>query len=249
MLPYRGRPALVFAEPVHECIYRNIFRVKSIMALTKRHESIVAKMVRCFPVSAPPAADAIGLCVKPITRESVEELTTIMEREMDAAGKCMTPLDPALIMHPINDSLQDALSLRTRWGEEGCWPKGLTSNIKEEFIGRGLYAPQLVSFLRLFPREQLLVLSDEELQNDPVRTMARVFEHAGLQPHAVGGIASTDLERLIAEHWPTFENTGWRMHASYPPLPSTLRARMAAFYAPHNRRLAQLLHRDFHWDT
>jgi hypothetical protein len=51
---------------------------------------------------------------------------------------------------------------------------------KHSYVGRSLYAPQICRWLEQFPREQLLVLSSEELFTSPRATVMRVQQWLGI---------------------------------------------------------------------
>ena len=96
------------------------------------------------------------------------------------------------------------------------------------YLARGRYAEQLRLYFEHFPREQLLVLPLEALKTDASRAFQRIEDHLGLDHHAV------DLgARNAREGNPSI-------------LPET-RERLAAYYAPHNRELTELLGEDFGW--
>jgi Sulfotransferase domain len=99
------------------------------------------------------------------------------------------------------------------------------------YLARGIYADQMERWLRFFPRTQMLVLASEELYASPAEVMDQVYAFLGLEPH--GGAA-------YAVHNPGGYSAG--------PAPET-RARLAAFFAPHNSRLEALLGRGFGWDA
>jgi hypothetical protein len=96
------------------------------------------------------------------------------------------------------------------------------------YCARGMYAVQLARWFKLFPREQFLILESEAFYADPARTLARVLDFVHLAP------------------WqpPAFpiENDG-----HYAPLEPGTRARLSAFFAPHNGELYALLDQTFQW--
>ena len=96
------------------------------------------------------------------------------------------------------------------------------------YVLRGRYAEQLETWLRPFPREQLLVLSTEELGADTEAAYARVLDFLGLAPHTL----------------PSFPHVFRR---EYAPMPEETRARLAATFAEPNARLYELLGRDLGW--
>jgi hypothetical protein len=94
------------------------------------------------------------------------------------------------------------------------------------YLARGRYAEQLERWLAVFPREQLLVLASDELAAEPGQTFARVLEFLGAPGH--------DLEsypRVYAQ--------------SYGEMQPDTRRRLAEYFAEPNRRLYELLGRDF----
>jgi hypothetical protein len=98
------------------------------------------------------------------------------------------------------------------------------------YQARGEYAAQLERWFAAFPREQMLVLKSEDFFADPAREMAGVHRLLGLSP--VSG------QRYKPYHL-----------ADYPPLDPAIDRRLRDYFAPHNRRLADLLGRDFGWDA
>lgn len=94
---------------------------------------------------------------------------------------------------------------------------------------RGLYADQLKAWGERFPREQLLVLSTEELQAHPEDTLRQALDHLGLPYHA-----PAEFKKLNA--------------APYPDMEPATRRKLSAFFRPHNERLYEFLGRDLGWD-
>ena len=52
--------------------------------------------------------------------------------------------------------------------------------IRFSYKKRGLYSEQLERYFDLFDRDQMLVISSQELFGDPVKTVGRVLRHAGI---------------------------------------------------------------------
>jgi hypothetical protein len=96
------------------------------------------------------------------------------------------------------------------------------------YRARGLYAEQLERWWAAFPREQLLVLTNEELAGDPASTYARVLDFVGAPPFE------------LPEYPRVFDR-------EYVEMRAETRAALAAFYAEPNRRLSELLGRDLGW--
>ncbi len=101
----------------------------------------------------------------------------------------------------------------------GCW----------SYLMRSRYAEQLERWLALFPREQLHVLTLEELAREPQRTLDDVHRFLGLPEHRYG-----DLQPLHT--------------AAYDAIGVSERAQLTEYFRPHNERLYELLGRDLGWE-
>lgn len=98
------------------------------------------------------------------------------------------------------------------------------------YASRGLYAEQLERWLEFFPREQLLVLTTDELGERPAETYATVLEFLGAPPYQ------------LPEYPRVFDR-------DYPPMRDDTRAALHARFAEPNRRLERLLGRPLGWPT
>jgi len=98
------------------------------------------------------------------------------------------------------------------------------------YTHRGLYAQQLRRWLEHFPRSQLLVLQSEAMYRDPAAATARVHHFLGLRDHR--------LDR--------YEDSYQRGNYERS-MPAELRARLAAYFEPHNRELFELLGEKYDW--
>lgn len=96
------------------------------------------------------------------------------------------------------------------------------------YVARGRYAEQLERWLAFFPREQLLVLTSEELFAQPRQTYACVLDFLGAGPHALGS-----YPRVFARDYSEM-------------LPET-RLRLADYYAEPNAQISELLGRELGW--
>jgi hypothetical protein len=98
------------------------------------------------------------------------------------------------------------------------------------YAARGRYAEQLERWLAVFPAEQLLVLASEELAREPARLYAEVLAFLGAPPH--------DLDAYPRVY-----------EQQYAEMRPETRLRLAERFAQPNRRLYELLGRDFGWTS
>ncbi|XP_051926807.1 carbohydrate sulfotransferase 15-like [Hippocampus zosterae] len=106
----------------------------------------------------------------------------------------------------------------------------------------GLYVVYLLDWLSIFSREQILVLRLEDHASNMKHTMHTVFRFLGLGP--LSQPIESELNRSPASNSrrPADKDLG-------PMLPATQHV-LHHFYAPFNRKLAQVLHNDaFLWDS
>ena len=102
------------------------------------------------------------------------------------------------------------------------------SGLECSYVARGRYAEQLDRWLEYFPREQLLVVTSDELLDEPAAVMTRV-----------AGFLS-----IPEWHAPSYTLRGVREYSTMPP---ATRERLAQIFEPHNRRLEELLGRELSW--
>ncbi len=97
------------------------------------------------------------------------------------------------------------------------------------YLERGRYAEHLERWLRVFPRDQMLVLRSEDFFADPQPIFAHTLEFLGLPP---GG--PDEFRKANA--------------SSRSALEPATRGWLADYFRPHNERLYELLGRDMAWD-
>jgi hypothetical protein len=145
------------------------------------------------------------------------------------------PVDRAYSQYQMNVrkgfealSFEDALEAEPqRLREAGDW--ATTQWRYSSYATRGLYAEQLAWWFAAFPREQLLVLKSEAFFAEPAAGIAQTLAFLGLD-------AWSPVQYEV-------HNPG-----SYSDMAPATRRRLAAYFAPHNQRLYELLDWDLGWD-
>lgn len=90
------------------------------------------------------------------------------------------------------------------------------------YRSRGVYLPQIRTWLSEFPREQLLVLRSEDMYADVQGTFDRICDYLGIPGHRLPTTRTFNASRRDT-------------------LPDAARAELTAFYADHNDELAEFL--------
>ena len=101
--------------------------------------------------------------------------------------------------------------------------------VERSYLARGFYAEQLQIWMDRFPKEQLLVISSEDLANKTDETLAIVFDFLKLPNYKI-----RDLTK--------------RNEAKYPPMNPDTRKTLVEYFKPYNEKLYSLLGRKFDWD-
>lgn len=99
------------------------------------------------------------------------------------------------------------------------------------YKSRGIYVDQLAYWRQFFPREQLLILSSEDLYAEPARVMMEVQDFLGLPVKTVRNYKA------------------YNKGSYHEDLEPQLRKHLQEIFAPHNQRLYGFLERDFGWDV
>jgi hypothetical protein len=97
------------------------------------------------------------------------------------------------------------------------------------YVARGLYADQVERWASLFCRDQLLIIQSEGFYADPATVVGQVFQFLDLPAWTSGNYRKYNL-------------------AHYADMQPATAERLAAYFRPHNQRLAELLGIDFGWD-
>jgi hypothetical protein len=188
----------------------------------------------------------------------------------------------AILRNPIERAWSDYL-LHVRDGNEPCGSFREALEAQQErqaagdhraahYVESGLYGEQLRRYHERFDPEQLLVVLFEEMRDDRDATLARIFDHVGVDPTVTVGDAETynasgvPRGRMVAlalrgrhrlrpyvnrglidrarPHWERFLSS----RLDRPMLNPDDRAHLARLFAPDIEVLSSLLGRDLsHW--
>eukprot|EP01138_Halocafeteria_seosinensis_P011296 gb/GECG01011539.1/.p1 GENE.gb/GECG01011539.1/~~gb/GECG01011539.1/.p1 ORF type:complete len:642 (+),score=57.98 gb/GECG01011539.1/:1-1926(+) len=176
-------------------------------------------------------------------------------------NRCLQPSHFRLEVIPPMDVLkQEADTIESKclqadntflWGTSSCYPVGTNSNIVKDFVARGLYMAQIKHWLKYYSRDQLLVISDADLKEEPAKALNSVFQFVGVseleEPLLKSKFTQEEVNSVLEQLYPSFTKTGWQLKSEYSPMPSDIEERLTAFYTPHNRELYEFLGRDLGW--
>jgi len=169
--------------------------------------------------------------------DEVPELLAAHERgfldKMGDAKSCYSTIDgtPICVVKHEQDwpvrRLRDDLALRDFY---------FTS-----YVFRSLYHDQLHRWLRLFPRQQMMIIQSESFFANEVDTMNEVAEFLGLEPFEFH--AAEQLQR----RWDAGANNALEIPRNYPAMDDATRRLLTDFFAPYNQQLYRLIDEDYGW--
>ena len=112
----------------------------------------------------------------------------------------------------------------------------------KSYVFRSLYHDQLHRWLRLFPRQQLMIIQSERFFENEADTMNEVVQFLGLESFEFQ--ASEQLQRS----WDAGARNDLEIPQDYPTLDDATRRILADFFEPYNQQLYHLIDEDFGWN-
>jgi len=112
----------------------------------------------------------------------------------------------------------------------------------QSYVFRSLYHDQLHRWLRLFPREQMMIIQSEDFFEHKADTMNEVAEFLGLETFAF------QSAKPLQRSWDAGAANAKRKPQDYSAMDSTTRKRLAEFFEAYNKQLYHLVDRDYGWD-
>ncbi len=112
----------------------------------------------------------------------------------------------------------------------------------QSYVFRSIYHDQLHRWLRLFPRQQLMIIQAESFFETEADTMNDVAKFLGLDPFEFQ--AADQLQRS----WDAGAGNASQMPQDYAPIDDATRRMLTDFFAPYNQQLYRLIDEDFGWN-
>jgi len=101
-------------------------------------------------------------------------------------------------------------------------------NHPRSYLAKSLYAEQIKIWFELFPKENILITSTEEMSDNPIIAVNKIFQFLGMSKY--------DLK-----------NPQKRKIENYPKIEPKTRKILSEFFRPHNEELYKLTGKKFNW--
>jgi len=125
----------------------------------------------------------------------------------------------------IDSELDEINNAQTRLNDESF----LVDTYYNRILSRGFYADQLKIWYELFPNNQILMVSSEELAKKTEKTLKEIFRFLELDEKNIQDLSQKNKRK-------------------YPPMKKETRQFLLDFYKPHNQNLYSLINRKFDSD-
>ncbi len=112
----------------------------------------------------------------------------------------------------------------------------------KSYVFRSIYHDQVHRWLRLFPRQQLMIIQSERFFNNEADTMNAVADFLGLEPFEF--LTAAQLQRS----WDAGASNALKLPQEYPAMVDATREELAGFFEPYNQQLYNLIGEDFSWN-
>ncbi len=176
----------------------------------------------------------------------------IVHREMDEAQELLAAHERGFLSTDGDSkrcySTADGKPIYVARHEKG-WPqRRLVSDMDlrdyyyQSYVFRSLYHDQLHRWLRLFPREQLMIVQSEYFFENKAEIMNEAAEFLGLQTFAF------QSAKALQRSWDAGRANAPGTSQAYPKMDDTTRTKLADFFEPYNQQLYGLIGQDYGWN-
>ena len=125
-------------------------------------------------------------------------------------------------------SFEDAIDEEMNFMENHSFRESIEQ--RGSYLSKGLYAEQFKIWSDIFSKDQIHVLSTEEMQKNPRETLLELFRFLGLPDYDI-------------------KNPQKQKFFKYKEMSSNTRKKLLDFYKPHNEKFFQMIEKRFDWDN
>ena len=129
----------------------------------------------------------------------------------------------------FEDVVEENMNRLNKESHEHYGRKPKFSVEEDNHLKKGLYALQLRYWLKIFPRENILIVSAEEFESNQQIIYNKIFEFLNISKFEV-------------------KNTKKMEKGNYPPIKSETRNLLLDYFRQHNHELFELINMKFDWD-
>ena len=125
-------------------------------------------------------------------------------------------------------SFEDSIEDEIKYLEKHSFRESIDR--RRSYLSKGIYENQIQSWLEVFPRKQIHILSTEDMEKDPRETLLKVFKFL-------------DIPKYI------ITNPQKQKRSDYKKMNFKTRQRLLEYYQLHNERFFDIIKQRFDWDS
>jgi hypothetical protein len=117
----------------------------------------------------------------------------------------------------------------SKWNINSKDDNYFATKVENSKLARGFYVEQLLSWFELFPKNQILIISSEELASNTKNVMSEIFKFLNLPEYEIPNIEKVNVSK-------------------YSKMNPDTRKMLIDFFKPYNEQLFKFLDRKFDWN-
>jgi hypothetical protein len=117
----------------------------------------------------------------------------------------------------------------SKWDIDSKNDEYFSTKVEKSILARGFYVEQLLSWFELFPKNQILIISSEELASNTKNVMNKIFKFLNLPEYEIPNIDKVNVSK-------------------YSKINPKTRKTLIDFFRPYNEQLFKFLDRKFDWN-
>ena len=124
-------------------------------------------------------------------------------------------------------SFEDAIDEEMNFLEKHSFRESVDR--RRSYLSKGFYENQIKIWFNIFPREKIHILSTEDMQKNPEKTLLKIFQF------------------LVIPNY-TLKNPQKQKSSEYKKMDEKTRKILLDFYKPHNEKFFQIIQERFDWN-
>jgi hypothetical protein len=129
----------------------------------------------------------------------------------------------------FEEVIKDDMENISKWNIDSKNDEYFATKVEKSILARGFYVEQLLSWFELFSKNQILIISSEELASNTKNTMNEIFKFLNLPEYEIPNIDKINVSK-------------------YSKINPKTRKTLIDFFRPYNEQLFKFLDRKFDWN-
>ena len=125
----------------------------------------------------------------------------------------------------IEEDMNDIVT----WNDDSKDDNYFATKVENSKLARGFYAEQLPVWFELFSKNQILIISSEDLASNTKNVMNDIFQFLNLPKYEILNTKKVNVSK-------------------YSKMNSNTRKKLVTFFKPYNEQLYEFLNSKFDWD-